>query len=66
MIDIDEVNLASLVIGGIDTMDHPDYCDAYFEKGNYNNGTPLTDEELEGLAELDPQLLNEMVLNTIY
>jgi hypothetical protein len=66
MIDLDVVDLASLEISGIDHRDHPDYCDAYFSKGNRLDGTLLSDDELISLTEDFPFTLHEMVLNTIY
>ena len=64
--NLDMVDLASLQIGGIDTTDHPDYCDAYYESGQYLDGTPLPDDVLEKLKDLDPDLFYEMLNNTIY
>jgi len=46
--------------------DYPDFCDAYFSKGNKLDGTPLTDDELEFLTEDFPFTLHEMALNTIF
>jgi len=66
LIDLDAVDLASLEIGGIDMQDYPDFCDAYFSKGNRLDGTPLDDEELIALTEDFPLTLHEMTLNTIY
>jgi hypothetical protein len=64
--NLDMIDLASLQIGGIDTRDHPDYCDAYYESGQYLDGTPLPDDILEKLKDLDPNLFYEMLNNTIY
>ena len=65
-IDLEIVDLASLEIEGIDMQDYPDFCDAYFSKGNKLDGTPLTDDELEFLTEDFPFTLHEMALNTIF
>jgi len=34
----------------INTSDYPDFCDSYFEEAHWNDGTALTDEELEHLT----------------
>ena len=59
------VDYSSLVVGGIDTRDYPDFCDAYFESGYYLDGTPLPDDILELLTE-DGELVYEHVLKQIY
>lgn len=59
------VDYSSLVVGGIDTRDYPDFCDAYFESGYYLDGTPLPDDVLELLTE-DGELVYEHVLKQIY
>ena len=38
-------------VDGVDTDDYPDFCDAFFSYAEYEDGTPLTDEELEQLEE---------------
>ena len=66
MIDIDKVDIASLVIEGLSHYDHPDYCDAFYSSGHYVDGTPLTDDELEELKDMDSNLFYELINNTIY
>ena len=50
----------NLEIDGVDYNDHPDYCDAYFSYAEYENGTALTDAELETLTEIHSSVVNEM------
>jgi hypothetical protein len=38
-------------VDGVDTDDYPDFCDAFFSYAEYEDGTPLNDEELEQLEE---------------
>ena len=64
--NLNMVDLRSLVIGGIDTSDHPDYCDAYYESGDYLDGTPLPDDVLEKLKEINPDMFHEKLNDTIY
>ncbi len=41
-----ELDWDSLVIGGIDPSDYPDFCDAYVENACFEDGTWLTEEEV--------------------
>ena len=38
-------------VDGVDFDDYPDFCDAFFSYAEYEDGTPLNDEELEQLEE---------------
>ena len=57
--------VVNIQIGGVDGRDYPDFCDAYFEEAEYQDGTPLTGDELEELAELHPGVLNEMAYDSL-
>jgi hypothetical protein len=63
---VTDIDLNSLVIDRIDHSDHPDYCDAYYSYGEFNNGLTMTDEQLEQFQKLYPDLFYEMLTNTIY
>lgn len=53
-------------VEGADPSDHPDYCDAYFSEAFYEDtGERLTDEELDQLAELHGDVLNEMAFESL-
>ena len=54
------------VVDNIDLRDYPDFCDAYFESACYEDGTALTDNELEELGDLNPEALHEMIYDQIY
>lgn len=47
----------SLEVEDVDPRDYPDFSDAFFSAGNYEDGTPLTDEELIQLGEEYPEEL---------
>lgn len=47
-------------VDGVDADDYPDFCDAFFSYAEYEDGTPLNDEELELLGEEFPDALNQM------
>lgn len=53
-------------IEGVDFSDHPDYCDAYFCYAEWENGTPLTDSELEELTIERGDVVNEMANECIF
>ena len=56
-------NVVDLEVDGVDPRDYPDFSDAYFSNGCYEDGTPLTDEELERLTELASDVLWEMAFD---
>ena len=58
-----EVDRSSLEVDGINTWDYPDFCDAFFSYGEWSDGTPMTDEELNQFSDDNAELLNEMVHN---
>ena len=39
------MKIVNLEIDGIDTTDYPDFCDAYASYAEWEDGTPLTEEE---------------------
>lgn len=48
-------------VDGVDSTDYPDFCDAYFCYAEFeDDGTPLTDDELEQLSESYGEVVNEM------
>ena len=47
-----KVNAASVMMDGIDTRDFPDFCDAYASEAEFEDGTSLTEAELETLTEV--------------
>jgi hypothetical protein len=55
----------SLEVDGLDGNDYPDFCDAYFSYAEFDDGTPLTDEQLEELADENTEILN-LIANQEY
>lgn len=55
------VNVGSIEINGIDTQDYPDFVDAYIAAAEYEDGTPLTDEELVQFQEENYDLVSQMI-----
>ena len=40
-------NLINVQVDGVDTKDYPDFVDAYISYAEYEDGTELTEDELE-------------------
>ena len=55
----------NLEVDDVFTNDYPDFCDAFFSYAEYENGTPLTDDELTELAELHGDVLNELCYDRV-
>lgn len=56
----------NLEVDNVDMRDFPDFCDACFSYAEFENGTPLTDSELEQLTEANYDVVNEMALDYCY
>ena len=50
-------------IDGVDGSDYPDFCDAFFSYAEYEDGTPLTDAELEQLGEENAEMINQLAFD---
>ena len=59
------IDYSTLEVDGIDTKDYPDFSDAYFSAGEYEDGSPIKDEVLEELTS-DGDLLSKHIHSTIY
>ena len=57
--------VVDLEIEGVDSRDFPDFCDAYFSNGRYEDGTPLTEDELNKLTDLAGDVLWEMAFQSL-
>lgn len=44
-----KVNYKSIIIDDINTWDYPDFCDAFVSYAEYEDGTPLNDDQLDQL-----------------
>lgn len=55
---IDQVDRSSAIIQGIDMNDYPDFCDAYIDYAEWDDGEELTDDELDRINQTElPQEL---------
>lgn len=62
---IKDLKIVNIEIDGIDYNDSPDFVDAFIASANYEDGTELTEEDLEVLNE-DRSFVYECVINRIY
>lgn len=49
IIDGKQVDLKSVYVDDIDPKDAPDYCDAFISEASFEDGTPLTEKQMEEL-----------------
>jgi len=57
------VDVNSIEIDGIDTSDYPDFVDAYITYAEYEDGTPLTEEELMKLEDENYGIVGELIFD---
>lgn len=53
------VNVNSIEVDGVDTSDYPDFSDAYITYAEFTDGTPLSEFELDQLADEHGDLVNQ-------
>jgi hypothetical protein len=59
------VDLSSLEVDGIRTDDAPEFCEAHWSYGEFEDGSVLTEGELEKLGDLFP-VPYETIINYLY
>jgi hypothetical protein len=58
---IDFKKITNVEIENIQMFDYPDFCDAHFSHAVYQDTRePLTDDELDELGDLYPEVIGEM------
>jgi len=60
-----KVDTGSLELDGIDTKDYPDFADAYVAAASFEDGTPLTDDELQELHDKFPDFVYNKVVDSL-
>ena len=58
--------VVDLEVDGVDSSDYPDFSDAYFSGGCYEDGTPLTEDELNKLTDLAGDVLWTMAYESFH
>lgn len=51
-------------VDGVDSMDYPDFCDAFLAEGTYD-GREMTEEECEWFTETYPEWINEQAFESL-
>lgn len=59
------VNVRSIEFEDIDPRDYPDFADAYISYAEFEDGTPLNDEQLEELGD-DQYWVHDQLLDYLY
>jgi hypothetical protein len=59
-------NVVDIEVDGVDSRDYPDFSDAYFSYACYEDGTPLTDDELNKFTEDNGDLLYEKAYDSLH
>jgi hypothetical protein len=58
--------VVDIEVDGVDSKDYPDFADAYFSSACYQDGTKLTDDELNKFAEENGDLLWEKAYDSLH
>ena len=66
MIFLNGKKVVDIEVDGVNSSDYPDFSDAYFSYACYEDGTPLTDEELEKLADQNGDILHEKAYDSLH
>ena len=56
--------ISNIELGGVDTKDYPDFCDAFIESADYD-GKPMTEEQLDEINE-DGEFIYECVQRHLF
>lgn len=59
------VDTGSLELSGVDGRDAPDFSDAHFSAGLWQDGTKMSDEDLDALKEAYPDYFYDRVYNQV-
>ena len=60
------IKFNTIEIDGIETYDYPDFCDAYATYAEYEDGQPLTDEQLNKFNEESQDVIHERVFAILF
>jgi hypothetical protein len=58
--------VVDIEVDGVDSRDYPDFADAYFSYACYEDGTPLTEQELDKLADQNGDILHEKAFDSLH
>jgi len=60
------VDVGSIEIDGIDGRDYPDFSDAFVSAARWDDGTPLTEDELNELESQHSDLVYEIISDVAF
>ena len=60
------VDVRSIEVDGVDTKDYPDLVDSYASYAEFEDGTPLSDEELDILQDRYRDIIYQAALDSLY
>ena len=60
------VDYSSAEVENVNMRDYPDFCDAYISSMDWDDGTVMTDEELENWCEENPDEVYEIVVDSTH
>ncbi len=49
MIILKQMKIINIEFEGVDSKDYPDFCDAFIAYAEHEDGTPLTEDELDSV-----------------
>ena len=56
--------ISNITVGGIDTTDYPDFCDAYIQSADYD-GEPMTNDEIDELNDNHSDFVYDAVMDQL-
>jgi hypothetical protein len=61
-----KVDYRSLEIDGVDPRDYPDFCDAFISYAEFEDGTPLDDDEMNQFNDENPELIWDLAYDSLH
>lgn len=61
-----QVDLGSFWVEDVDPRDYPDFCDAHLVGATFEDGTPLTDDEMDELNDKYPEVVWDMAFQSLH
>lgn len=60
-----KVDKSTIELDGVDSSDYPDFVDAFISAANFEDGTPLTDDELDQLGDEMSDEIHQMAYDSL-
>jgi len=61
-----KVDYRSAEVEDVNTRDYPDFCDAFISTMDWEDGTEMTDTELEVWCDNNPDCVYEIVCDSVF